>query len=122
MTIAFWCVLLAALLPYAAFSFVGRLDGKNPRSSAKILEGAQARAYAAHQNAFEAFPPFAAAVIISHLTLGPNTISNVLAIIFILARAAHLYFYIADQQPPRSGSFLAGAIVIVAMFIHAAWG
>jgi uncharacterized MAPEG superfamily protein len=122
MTIAFWCVLAAALLPYAPFGLVKGLDPKNPRTGITVLNGRSARAHSAHLNAFEAFPPFAAAVIISHLRLGPNGWTNVLALAFLVARIAHMYFYIADQQPPRSAAFSAGALIVVVMFLHAAWG
>jgi uncharacterized MAPEG superfamily protein len=122
MTIAFWCVLIAAILPYAPFGMVKGLDPKNPRSDVKALTGISARAYSAHLNAFEAFPPFAAAVIISHLSLGANTLTNILALLFLVARFAHMGFYLADMQPPRSGAFFAGAVIVVIIFLHAAWG
>jgi uncharacterized MAPEG superfamily protein len=122
MTIAFWCVFVAALLPYAPFGFVKGLDPKNPRADVKNLEGLSARAHSAHLNAFEAFPPFAAAVIISHLTLGPNGWSNLLALAFLAVRFAHMGFYLADRQPPRSAAFGLGLMIVVVMFIHAAWG
>ena len=122
MTIAFWCVLAAALLPYAPFSLVKGLDPENPRSGIKVLTGRSARAHSAHLNAFEAFPPFAAAVIISYLRSAPNAWTNLLALAFLVARIAHMGFYLADQQPPRSAAFSAGAFIIVVMFLHAAWG
>ena len=54
MTLAFWCVLVAALLPYVAFSIAARpLDPKLPRNVAWNLEGMAARAYGAHFNALE---------------------------------------------------------------------
>jgi uncharacterized MAPEG superfamily protein len=121
MTIAFWCVLVAALLPYAPFNLVKGLDPHNPRADVKLLSGLAARAHSAHLNAFEAFPPFAAAVIISHLTLGPNVWTNVLALLFLLARFAHMGFYLADRQPPRSAAFGIGALIVVVMFLHAAF-
>jgi uncharacterized MAPEG superfamily protein len=122
MTIAFWCVLVAALLPYAPFGMVKGLDPKNPRSGVGELSGLAARAHSAHLNAFEAFPPFAAAVIISHIRLGPNGWTNILALVFLAARFAHMGFYLADSQPPRSAAFFVGAMVVVLMFLHAAWG
>jgi uncharacterized MAPEG superfamily protein len=121
MTIAFWCVFVAALLPYVPFGLVKGVDPKNPRASVKDLTGLPARAYSAHLNAFEAFPPFAAAVIISHLTLGANRSTDILALAFLIARFAHLGFYLADRQPLRSAAFFAGAIILVAMFLHAGW-
>ena len=122
MTIAFWCVLVAALLPYVPFGLVRGLDPKVPRSSVKTLTGLAARAHAAHLNAFEAFPPFAAAVIISHLSLGANRWTNILALVFLIARFAHMGAYLADQQPPRSLAFSVGLLVVIVMFVHAAWG
>jgi uncharacterized MAPEG superfamily protein len=121
MTIAFWCVLVAALLPYVPFGFVKGLDPKNMRANVKDLAGLSARAHAAHLNAFEAFPPFAAAVVISHLTLGANLWSNILALAFLVARLGHMGFYLADRQPPRSAMFGLGMTIVIVMFIHAAF-
>ncbi len=122
MTIAFWCVLVAALLPYVPFGFVKGLDPKAPRVAVKDLAGLPARAHGAHLNAFEAFPPFAAAVIISHLTLGANPWTNLLALLFLAARGAHLAFYLADMPPYRSATFSVGLLTVIAMFIRAAFG
>ena len=121
MTIAFWCVFIAALLPYVPFAFVRGLDPKAPRAGTAELTGLSARAHAAHLNAFEAFPAFAAAVIISHLSLGANTTTNLLALAFIAARIGHFGFYLADNQPARSGAFTLGALLIVVIFLHAAF-
>jgi uncharacterized MAPEG superfamily protein len=122
MTIAFWCVFIAALLPYVAFSFVRGVDAKTPRASVAGLTGTAARAHAAHLNAFEAFAPFAAAVIISHLSLGANSWSNVLAVVFVLARAAHIGFYLGDIPPARTAAFTVGVACVVALFLHAGLG
>jgi uncharacterized MAPEG superfamily protein len=120
MNLSFWCVMIAAVLPYVPFGLVRGLDPKNPRLGAKTLTGLPARAHAAHLNAFEAFPPFAAAAIISYLSLGVNMWTNVLAVLFIVARLAHMGFYLADMQPARSAAWTAGMVVVLAMFLHAA--
>ena len=68
MPFAYWCVLIAALLPLAIVSYAkagSGGDNHNPRAGIDSLEPAKRRAYAAHQNAFESFPFFAAAVIIA---------------------------------------------------------
>ena len=122
MTIAFWCVFVAALMPYVPFFLVKGLDPDNTRAGVKVLSGRSARAHAAHLNAFEAFPPFAAAVVISHLSLGDNRTTNGLALAFLVARAAHIAFYLADRQPPRSAAFGLGVTIVIVMFLHAAWG
>jgi uncharacterized MAPEG superfamily protein len=122
MTIAFWCVLVAALLPYIAASFAARLlDPKLPRKNVANLQGLPARAHGAHLNAFEAFPPFAAAVIISYVVEGASATVNVLALLFIVARLAHMAFYLADRQPLRSGAFFVGLLIVIAIFIQTAF-
>jgi uncharacterized MAPEG superfamily protein len=91
MTIAFWCVFVAVLLPYVPLGLSARLlDPKLPRKNVPKLEGLPARAYGAHLNAFEAFPPFAAAVIISHIVEGASATVNWLAVLFIVARLGHV--------------------------------
>ncbi|MBV1707228.1 MAG: MAPEG family protein [Hyphomicrobiales bacterium] len=122
MTIAFWCVFIAGLLPYAAFAVIaGSLDPHLPRLAAQKLEGAKARANGAHLNAFEAFGFFAAAVIIAHLIEGANLVTNALAVAFIIMRIGHLVFYIADNQPLRSAAFTLGFLCVIAIFLHAAF-
>ena len=119
MTIAFWCVLIAALLPYVAFSFVAnKLNPKQPRISARNLEGLPARAHAAQLNHFEAFPLFAAAVIIAHVLEGASTTVNMLAIAYIVVRIGFTAAYLADRQPIRSACFVVGLILAIAIFIN----
>ncbi len=98
MTIAFWCVLIAALLPYVPFAFVKGLNPKMPRVGVDSSKGQAARAHGAHLNAFEAFAPFAAAVIIAHVVEGASAFINVLAVLFIVARVAHMAFYLQDRR------------------------
>jgi uncharacterized MAPEG superfamily protein len=122
MTLAFWCVLIAAILPYVPLGLANRfLDPRTPRKGVANLEGLPARAHGAHLNAFEAFPAFAAGVIISHIVEGASSLVNILAVLFIIARLAHMGFYLADRQPLRSGSFFAGAAVIVVIFVQNAF-
>jgi uncharacterized MAPEG superfamily protein len=122
MTLAFWCVFIAALLPQSVFGLVaGSLDPKTPRKGVASLEGLSLRAYGAHLNAFEAFPPFAAAVIISHIVGGPSTIVNWLAVLFILARIAHIAFYLADRPPLRTAAFALGGVLTIAIFLQNAF-
>jgi uncharacterized MAPEG superfamily protein len=122
MTLAFWCVLVAALLPYVPANLAARgLDPKLPRKGVANLDGLPARAYFAHLNAFEAFPPFAAAVIISHIVEGASTTVNWLAVLFIVARLAHMGFYLSDRQPLRSASFFVGLFIVIAIFVQTAF-
>ena len=122
MTVAFWCVLIAALLPYVPFGMVSsKLDRNTPRLGVAKLEGLQARAYGAHLNAFETFAPFAAAVIIAHIVEGASATINWLAVIYIVARLGHLGFYLADRQPLRSAAFFLGLLVTIIIFVQPAF-
>lgn len=122
MTFAFWCVLVAALLPYVPLGLATRfLDPETPRKNVPNLEGLPAHAYGAHLNAVEAFAPFAAAVIISHIVEGASATVNGLAALFILARLAHLAFYVTDRQLLRTTAFFVGLVTVIAIFVQNAF-
>jgi len=122
MTIAFWCVLVAALLPYAVFGPASaKLDIKLPRKLVGDLEGTAARAYGAHLNHFESFPFFAAAVIIAHVVSGPSALVNWLAVAFIVVRLFYTAMYLTGRQPFRSASFFVGLAIVVVIFVSPAF-
>ena len=69
---AYWCVLIAALLPYAwvvvAKTSGERYDHRDPRGwIARQTNLRVHRANAAQLNSYEAFAPFAAGVVIAQL-------------------------------------------------------
>lgn len=117
MTIAIWCVLIAATLPYVAFGFVKGLDPNQPRYHVADLVGKSARAYGAHLNGLETFPWFASAVIVAHMVAGPSRITDILAVVYILVRVAHMVAYLADRQPIRSAMWGLGQLIAAAIFI-----
>jgi len=121
MTIAYWCVLVAALLPFlftaVAKGMGGRYNNRAPREWQSRLEGAPARAHAAHLNSFEAFPFFAAAVIIGHLRDMPQETLDLLAIAFIVLRLAYGLIYIAGWPRTRSLVWALAFLCPVAMFV-----
>jgi uncharacterized MAPEG superfamily protein len=121
MTVAIWCILVAALLPYAPFAMIRGLDHRAPRLGAAKLEGFAARAHGAHLNAFEAFPFFAAAVIVSQIVEGASATVGVLALAFLAVRIGHIAFYLADRPPLRSACFTLGLLLTLAIFIHPAF-
>jgi len=124
MTTAYWCVLVAALLPIlwvgAAKAGGGGYNNARPREFLGALSGWPARANFAQQNSYEAFPPFAAGVIIAQLCNAPQATINVLALTFIGARVAHGLCYIADQAVLRSIVWLVGFGCVVGLFVTAA--
>ncbi|RBP05171.1 putative MAPEG superfamily protein [Roseiarcus fermentans] len=117
MTIAIWCILIAATLPYVAFSFVKGLDPNQPRYNVRDLAGRSIRAYGAHLNALETFPVFAAAVIVAHVVGGPSRAADVLAIVYVLVRLGHMAAYVAGRAPLRSAAFGLGQLCAVAIFV-----
>jgi uncharacterized MAPEG superfamily protein len=124
MTIAFWCVLIAALMPYAftgAAKFSGgRYNNYKPREWLDKLEGWQKRAHWVQLNSFEAFPPFAAAVIIAQLAQAPQATIDGLAIAFIALRLLYGLCYIFNKATLRTLVWTAAFGCVVAMFVVAA--
>ncbi len=117
MTVAIWCILVALILPYVAFSFVKGVDPNQPRHGVGDLADQSGRAYGAHLNGLETFPWFAAAVIVAHMVGGPSRIVDVLAVIYVLLRIGHLAAYLADRQPLRSAAFIVAQFVALAIFV-----
>lgn len=124
MTIAFWCVLLAGLLPYAATltAKIGgeRFDNRNPRDWLGQQAGHRRRANSAQLNSFEAFPLFAAAVVVAHLSGAPQARVDLLAITFVVARVCYVGFYVADLSTLRSLAWFVGIGSAVAIFVAGA--
>jgi len=124
MTTAYWCVLIAGLLPYAATlaAKIGgeRFDNRNPRDWLGQQGGHRRRANAAQLNSFEAFPLFAAAVIVAHLANAPQPRVDLLAVVFVVARLFYLGFYLADLSKLRSFAWFVGIGSAVAIFVAGA--
>jgi uncharacterized MAPEG superfamily protein len=124
MTLAYWCVLVAGFLPYIATltAKIGgdRFDNANPRDWLNAQSGFRKRANAAQLNSFEAFPLFAAAVIVAHLAGAPQDRIDLLAVTFIVARLFYLGFYLADIHMLRSLSWFVGIGSAAALFFAAA--
>lgn len=121
MTTAYWCVLVAALMPYVASSIAKaggeRYNNRHPRLWLDKQQGFRARANAAQENSFEAFPFFAAAVIVAHLTQAPQERIDALAVIFIVARVAYVACYLADWHWTRSIVWTIGIVATMTLFV-----
>lgn len=125
LTTAYWCVLVAALLPYVWVSIAKaggpRYNNRDPRGWVARQENPRLhRANAAQLNAFEAFAPFAAGVVMAQLAGVPEARIAVLALVFIVLRVLHGVFYITDLHALRSLSWLAGYACVLALLVHAA--
>lgn len=121
MTIAYFCVLIMMFIPllavgYAKFS-KGTYDNRSPRDFLEKLEDGKAkRAHYAQLNSYEAFPPFAAAVIIAHQIQAPQHLLDILAVSFIVVRSLYVYFYIVDKHVLRSTAWFIGLFITVSIF------
>lgn len=125
MAIPYWCILIAALLPYVWVAVAKgngeRYNNRDPRGwQAKQDNPRSKRAYAAQLNAYEAFPPFAAAVLMAQFAQVDGQHIVWLASAFVVFRTLHGIFYIADQHALRSLVWLGGFSCVVALMVAAA--
>ena len=125
-TIAYWSVLVAALLPivcagiskYGMFSVSpknGGYDNNNPRAWLAKQTDWRARANAAQANTFEALPFFFAAVIIAHQLQARQALVDILALMFVVLRVGYVLMYVADMAKTRSAVW--GAALAVNIWI-----
>jgi uncharacterized MAPEG superfamily protein len=120
---AYLCVLIAGLLPYlgtmAAKWGFRRFDNNNPREWLAQQTGFRARGNAAQANSFEAFPFFAAGVIIATLAQVDTARIDLYAMVFVAARVGFIVCYVADKASLRSLCWLVGLLSVVGLFAAA---
>lgn len=119
-------ITLLMWLPYilAHLANVGIMAGLTYRGDSTPLPDWAARAKKAHYNAIENLVPFAALVIVAHLTNAANEATAIAAITFFWARVAHYLFYVSAVPFTRTASFAVGwlAMACIAWQIWAAIG
>ena len=129
-TIAYWCVFIAAMLPFACVMLAkwpglgkprreGGFDNANPRAWLAKQTDWQARAIAAQANTFEALPLFIGAVIIAHQLGAPQTRVDILAVLFVTLRIIYIAMYIAGLPTARSAMWGLAFIANLAIFLSA---
>ena len=124
MTLALWCVLIAAFIPFVFAGMAksqGRFDNARPRAWLAELQGWRQRAHWAQLNTFEAFPPFAAGVIIAEMTGAGQAWVNGLAVAFVLLRLGYGLAYVADRPTLRSLVWTGAFACTVGLFLAAAF-
>ncbi len=114
------------ILPYA-FTTMAKFTGpgfnnNHPRDFLEGLTGFRKRAHWAQLNTFEAFPIFAAAVIIAHMVAGANGTVDALAVAFIVCRIVYGICYMADWASARSLVWFGAYGSALGIFIVAALG
>jgi uncharacterized MAPEG superfamily protein len=83
------------------------------------LSGRRARADAAQANSFEAFPFFAAGVLLA-MQAGVDALRvDALAIVFVLARVIYIACYVTDRASLRSLFWSLGYLCVLALYVLA---
>jgi uncharacterized MAPEG superfamily protein len=126
MTIAEWCVFASLMLYILSIGSVkwlrfGRFDNSKPRDPAFYEDPIAARALGAHQNGIEAFPFFAAAVLLAEFRACPQGLVNELAILFVIVRIAYVFTYIGNRPTLRTILWSIGFAINIAIFFMPAW-
>jgi uncharacterized MAPEG superfamily protein len=124
-TIADLCLLAAVILTIASIA-PAKLDGRefdnaNPRDPGYYKPGLRARSQGAHMNGFEAFPFFAAAVILAEMRGASQGAVNALAVAFILARIVYVVLYLTNRPTARSLVWSAALLINVGIFFSPVW-
>ncbi|WP_158807092.1 MAPEG family protein [Beijerinckia sp. L45] len=125
MSVAYWCVLVAAILPYLTVGIAkarSSYDNRDPRSPG-LYQGLAYRANSAHQNGLETFPFFAVAVVVAsggsaHTAIG---VLNTLALTWLALRLVYIAAYLLDWPSLRSLAWIAGLFMTVGIFTLPAW-
>jgi uncharacterized MAPEG superfamily protein len=129
-SVAYWCVLVAVLLPYACAYLAkargfgkrrseGGFDNADPRGWLAGQQGVAARANAAQANSFEALPFFIGAVIIAHQLGAPQTRVDILALLFVTMRVIYIAMYVAGLATARSAFWALAFLANLAIFLSA---
>jgi uncharacterized MAPEG superfamily protein len=125
-TVAYWCVLIAALLPIACAWLAksgsfgkprreGGYDNHDPRAWMARQTDWRARANAAQANSFEALPFFIGAVIIAHLLGAGQTVLDMLALLYVMLRIFYIMMYVSDMPTVRSAVWAGAFFVNIAI-------
>jgi uncharacterized MAPEG superfamily protein len=118
--IAYWCVLAAALLPYAA-AYVAKAGSFGPRDNVAPREwgarqsGWRARANSAQANGFEGLAFFIGAVIIAHELGAAQARIDMLAVAYVLLRVVYIALYVKGAGSARSTVWALAFLVNIAI-------
>ena len=116
-------VLMAGLLPIVCAGIAKwgarGYDNHDPRAWMAQQSGRRARADAAQQNSFEAFPLFAAAVLLALQQGVEDEALAPWAWFFVAMRVAYIYCYVQNLASWRSVVWMLGLAAVIRMFLMA---
>ncbi len=124
LTVAYWCVLAAAFLPYAC-AFIAKSGSFTPRDNVQPREwgakqtGWRARANAAQANSFEGLAFFIGAVVIAHQLGAAQGRIDALAAAYVALRVVYIVLYVRGLGSLRSAVWLLGFLVNIAILFVA---
>jgi uncharacterized MAPEG superfamily protein len=121
-TVAYWCVLVVALLPIVCAGIAkagmfgkprvqGGYDNADPRAWLARQTDWRARANAAQANSFEALPFFIGAVIIAHQLGAHQARLDILAFMFVVLRLLYIMMYVSGMANLRSAVWTLALVV-----------
>lgn len=125
-TVAYWCVLVAALLPIVCAGIAkagmfgksrreGGYDNQDPRAWLARQTDWRARANAAQANSFEALPFFIGAVIIAHQLGAHQARLDILAFLFVVLRLLYIMMYVSGMANVRSAVWVLALLANIAI-------
>jgi uncharacterized MAPEG superfamily protein len=114
---------MLCLLTIASVKWIGfrRFDNAKPRDPSFYEDPIRTRALGAHQNGIEAFPFFAAAVLLAEFRIAPQRLIDELAILFLIVRVAYVFTYLGNRPTLRSILWSIGFAINIAIFFLPAW-
>lgn len=127
MTIAEWCLLGAVmlyLLTIAPAKALGHreFDNSAPRDPAFYEHPIRKRALGAHVNGIEAFPFFAAAVLLAEFRHAPQLWVDGLAAGFLVSRIAFVAAYVGNKASLRTTLWSVAMAFNLAIFFLSGFG
>ena len=130
LTVAYWAVLVAAVMPIVCAGIAksgmfnkprreGGYDNDQPRAWLARQTDWRARANAAQANSFEALPFFIGAVIIAHQLGAPQLRVDVLAFLYVFMRVLYVMMYLANLALMRSLAWVLAFVLNIAILFAA---
>lgn len=122
MKISVLCLLIAGVLPLISTAIAKwgfrDFDNHHPREWLARQTGFRARANAAQHNAFEAFPFFAAAVVLGLFMSMDQSVLDRYCLVFLAARVLYLVTYLANWASLRTLCWVVAYASCLAIYVQ----
>lgn len=119
---AYWILLIGALMPYplVIMAKVGpTYDNADPRNAQALTSALKRNAFGAHANCLEAFPLFAAAVLLAGFRHAPAQAVDIAAFVWLAARLGYVACYLSGRASLRSLIWLVATGASIAILVMA---